>query len=347
MKRILLPLAFLLVFSHFACQAGENEKPIAKILFGSCLDAGRPHPILGTAAGIEHDLFIFLGDNIYADTTNAQVMKAKYRTLARSPFFQGLLESSPVLAVWDDHDYGRNDAGGDFPMKEESQRLFLDFWKVPPDAPRRRHDGIYDSAVFGPAQKSIQVILLDTRFFRTPLKRGRAPTVAYGPYLQLWDVQATILGESQWEWLAGEPRRPARVRIIASSIQVLSPYQGWEAWANFPLEQQRLLDLLEETEAKGVVFFSGDRHFAEITALRRSGYPPLYDVTSSGLNVTFPGKAPNENALRECPAYLEQNFGMFAVEWTERDPLITFRIYDARGGVRIERSVKLSALSLE
>jgi alkaline phosphatase D len=92
----------------------------------------------------------------------------------------------PVLAVWDDHDYGANDAGAEYPMKAESQRMFLDFFGVAGDSPRRRRPGIYDARVFGPPGRRVQVILLDLRYFRSPFagrmsagRRGRwatAPT---------------------------------------------------------------------------------------------------------------------------------------------------------------------------
>ncbi|MDA0348331.1 MAG: hypothetical protein O3C43_17955 [Verrucomicrobia bacterium] len=55
-------------------------------------------------------------------------------------------------------------------MKVETQKLFLDFFNEPVESARRQREGIYDAKVFGPKGKRVQIILLDTRYFRGPLK---------------------------------------------------------------------------------------------------------------------------------------------------------------------------------
>ena len=108
------------------------------------------------------------------------------------------------LAVWDDHDYGINDGGGDFPHKAVAKELFLKFWKVPADDIRRTRDGIYDSRIIGPPGMRVQIILLDLRWFRSPLKasdqRGAPGKERYVPDP---DPAKTMLGPAQWAWLAG------------------------------------------------------------------------------------------------------------------------------------------------
>ena len=91
-----------------------------------------------------------LGDNIYADTLDMDVMRAKYAKLAAMPGFQLLRKTCPILATWDDHDLGANDAGGDYPKKDESQKIFLDFFGDPDDSPRRHRPGVYDAKVSVP-----------------------------------------------------------------------------------------------------------------------------------------------------------------------------------------------------
>ena len=101
-------------------------------------------------------------------------MRAKYARLAAMPGYQAAQVACPILATWDDHDYGVDDGGGEYPKKVESQQVFLDFFGDPEDSPRRKRQGVYDAEVFGPPGKRVQVILLDTRYFRSPLKK-KAP----------------------------------------------------------------------------------------------------------------------------------------------------------------------------
>jgi alkaline phosphatase D len=345
-KKISCAVFFLYFFLFFTVHGDQDKKPIERIGFGSCLDPRASHPILFTVARERPDIFIFLGDNIYADTADENTMRARYRELETSPGFQRLSTASRLLAVWDDHDYGANDAGNDYSMKKQSERIFEDFWKIGEDSPRRQREGVYGVSYFGLPGRIVQVILLDTRYFRTPLKRGdHRPTHARGPYLPQSDPGSHILGEEQWKWLRTELLKPAQVRLIVSSIQVLSEYHGWESWANFPHERASLLGMIDETGAGGVIFISGDRHFAEISKVNPAGLYPLFDITSSGLNRTFPGNTPNENRYREGKYYLEENFGMITIDWEKEDPVITARILDISGRTVIERTIFLSTLS--
>jgi alkaline phosphatase D len=342
----LLPLALAAALG-FTVPAGsqpaDSEAP-RRILFGSCLNASRPHPILETVVSQRPELFLFMGDNIYADTRNPDVLRAKYRQLADSADFRRMSAACPIMATWDDHAFGQNDAGADFPMKEESRRQFLDFWNVPADSPRRSHPGVYDARSFGPPERRLQVILLDLRYFRSPLRWGRLAGRLRGPYLPDDRPRATLLGEEQWRWLEARLREPARLRLIVSSIQVLAEYHGWEAWANFPREQARLLELLKAARAEGVVFLSGDRHFAEISRRQEAGLYPLYDITSSGLNRGFPRDAPNPNRFRMDGYYLKENFGLLEIDWAEPDPRVRFRILDAAAQNRLDLELRLRDL---
>src|SRR5436309_4872111 len=93
------------------CSAGAAE-PLRRIAFGSCASQERPQPIWDAVIAAKPELFLFLGNSIYADTDNTEVLKAKYAQLAAVPGFQKLLQTCPLTyAIWDDHDYGTPDAG--------------------------------------------------------------------------------------------------------------------------------------------------------------------------------------------------------------------------------------------
>ena len=149
----------------------ELDRSLTRIAFGSCAKQSKEQPIWDTVLANHPDLFVFLGDNIYGDTRDMKELRAKYGQLAAKPGFQKLRATTPIVAVWDDHDYGEDDAGGDYPMKEQSREIFLDFWNEPDDSPRRSRNGIYASYLFGPEDRRVQIILPDLRFNRTAIAR--------------------------------------------------------------------------------------------------------------------------------------------------------------------------------
>src|SRR5438874_10964314 len=155
-------LVLLVTFAIVPFARADEPKPLTRIAFGSCADQDRPLPIFDTIAAAKPELLLLIGDNIYADLDKTrkvtpEVIKEKYDTLAKLPGFQKLKATCPILATWDDHDLGKNDAGGEWLLKDESQKLFLDFFEAPPDDPRRSQKGVYSSAVFGPAGKRTQI----------------------------------------------------------------------------------------------------------------------------------------------------------------------------------------------
>ena len=139
----------------------------AQVAFGSCGHQAKPQPILDTVVAQEPDLFIYLGDNIYGDTESMTLLASKYQQLGAKPGFQALRRTSAVVATWDDHDYGSNDAGKEYSKKEESKEIFLDFWAEHSLSERRRRPGIYTHYDFEEKGRRMQVILLDSRTFRT------------------------------------------------------------------------------------------------------------------------------------------------------------------------------------
>ena len=340
-KLAFIPL-FLLTTS-FATLLAADDKPIKVILFGSCIKQDQPMPIFETMLGRRPELLVFLGDNIYADTTHMDVMRAKYEKLKKDQSFAKLIKACPVLATWDDHDYGANDAGAEYSRREESQRVFVDFWNDPPDSPRRKRPGVYDAKTFGPEGKRLQVILLDTRYFRGPLAKGDRRVG--GQYVPTDDESVTMLGKAQWKWLEEQLRQPAEVRLIASSIQFIAQDAGQETWSNLPRERQRLIDLIEKTKANGVIIISGDRHWSELSALTKDVPYPLYDLTSSSFNQIHPRGTPTENKFRAVKnTYHRENFGVINIDWDQLSPSIELQIVDLENTETIEKKISVREL---
>ncbi|HWN06728.1 MAG TPA: alkaline phosphatase D family protein [Steroidobacteraceae bacterium] len=332
---------------------------LSRIGFGSCAEAGKPQPVWDPIHAREPDLFVFLGDNIYADTRDIAVMKAKYAELAAQPGFARLRASTPVAAMWDDHDFGENDAGGEYPMKDASRRIFLDFWNEPADSPRRDRDGVYAAYVFGPPGERVQLILPDLRYNRTtmtPLELGGTAYDAWaekrvaaglplpGPYARNPDPRATMLGERQWQWLERQFEVPAEVRLFGSSIQVLADFTGWEAWANFARDQDRLFDVIRRKRANGVLFLSGDIHYAELSKREVNLPYPMWDLTSSGLTEEW--RVPTPNANRASEVVADANFGYVDIDWKGPATTLALGIVDATGRTRMSWSLPLASLQV-
>lgn len=318
----------------------DPSKPLYRIAFGSCLDEDKPQPIWTAIEAYEPQLFVFMGDNVYADAEEVRFFLEAYGKLAASEGYRSLRSKTPVLAIWDDHDYGRNDAGSEYPLKQASKTIMLDFFGVPADSERRKHDGAHDAIVVGPPGQQVQIILLDTRWFRTqlyPLSPSR--------YRDYDGDDATMLGEAQWAWLEAQLRVPAQLRLLVSSVQVVADAHDRERWGVFPKERERLLSLIGETGAAGVIVLSGDRHRGELSRLPESavGYP-LLDVTSSSLNRPDPGH--EENPLRVSELIVTPNFGTMDIVW-EGQAHATVKLHDETGKVVAREVVPLDMLQSE
>lgn len=303
--------------------------PVSRIAVTSCSREDEPMPLYDDVRAARPDLVLMVGDNVYGSWTpedpQLSDLRSAYFQLARRPEFQALAQQVPVVPVWDDHDYGTNDGGGDFAHKALAQAMFNTFWNIPADSPQRTRPGIYRSHVLGPPGQRVQLIVLDTRFFRDPLvpspRRGEPGMERYVPHPP--EATADILGPAQWAWLERELQVPAELRILVSSIQVVADGHGWERWGNFPAARDRLYRLIAQTGAKGVVFASGDRHVGSINRIADGVAYPLVDLTGSGINVSGwrPGQ-PTEHVeggpLRIGPAYRPPNFGQFQIDWPGR-----------------------------
>ena len=316
---------------HFLCigflafAQVQAQTAVHRIAFGSCGHQIGEQFIWNNVVDADPDLWIWLGDNIYGDTEDMAVLRKKYQQLGDNQNYQYLKDNVPIIATWDDHDYGVNDGGKEYPMRKESQQVFLEFFEEPANSSRWQQEGIYTSYDYGAADSSLKVILLDCRYHRD--KRG---------------TDGDVLGEEQWRWLEQEFRNAtAKVVLIGTGYQFVSDQHPFETWAHFPSERERMLKLISETGVKGVVFLSGDRHFAEISKLQRDDLPyPIYDFTSSGL--THANNIMVEKNPDRVARYLRRNFGVIDFDW--KNQTITLQARKLSGKVAFQQTVKFSDL---
>jgi alkaline phosphatase D len=294
------------------------EPAVERIALAGCHRQDWPAPAMFRYVDAKPDLMIWLGDNIYADTKDdvAHIEKC-YGLLSAHPAFAKLKKDVPMAATWDDHDFGSDNVGKDYALKEQSKQLFRKFWGIESYVPEDR-DGIYHAQYFGDGDERLQVILLDVRFNRE--NEGD---------------DSDTLGENQWAWLAEELRQPARLRLIASGYQVLlDRATKFETWSKFPKAQQRLFKTIRDAQAEGVVFLAGDQHYGE--ASRRPGalgYDAI-ELMFCGINQEEPHVF---NSYRVTPvAHAKNAYALVDVQWqaSETDaPHFVFRCFDANRDV--------------
>ncbi len=319
------PLLLLLVIliSGFS---GYSQEPIERIAFGSCgLQFGEQF-IWNSVVDRDPQLWIWLGDNIYGDTEDMDVLRKKYQQLGDNHNYGLLKEKCPIIATWDDHDFGVNDGGKDYPAKKESQRVFLEFFQEPANSPRWDQEGIYTSYAYGSGDKQVKVVLLDVRYHRDEP-----------------DTDGDVLGEEQWKWLEKQfTESEAKLVIVGSSFQFVSDQHPFETWGHFPSARERMLQLIKSTGVKGVIFISGDRHFAEISKMERDDLPyPVYDFMSSGLTHNVAVVEKNPHRMKGKRAF-NRNFGMIQMHWEEQS--FTLQSRTISGKLKFDHTIPFSEL---
>ncbi len=289
----------------------SSSDVLHKVALGSCNRQDLPQPMWRKIQDEKPELFVWLGDIIYADTHDMTQLTRLYQFQLQQPEYASFLSSVPaVIGTYDDHDYGTNNSGTEYPERKMSQSIFLDFIGEPKDSPRRQQEGIYQSYTFGPEGKRVKFLVLDTRYHREKPGKG-----------------ADILGAAQWTWLQKElAQNDAELAFLVSSIQVLPSEHDFETWERFPTSRQRLLDLIAASPIPNIAILSGDRHIAEISKLALPSGREVYELTSSGLTHSY-GDAytekRNKNSLRIGPVMTRLNYGWLMFDWEAKDPSFT------------------------
>ena len=204
---------------------------------------------------------------------------------------------------------------------------------VPVDHPRRTQEGVYFAYNYNGSLGKINIIVLDTRYFRTALtpdteteKRNKP-----NPY-----GEGTLLGETQWKWLTNELNNTdADFNLVVSSIQFLSNEHGFECWGNFPHEVDRFKQLLVDSQAKGVIILSGDRHISEFSKIDIPGLSyPLIDFTSSGLTHAYSDFSGEPNPYRLGNVIAKESFGLVKINMITKE--VHLQIVENNGIVPLE-----------
>ncbi len=309
-------------------RAGASRPGLLRVAVASCCDQNKPQPLWDAVLAEAPDHMVFAGDNVYASAQpfSIDTLRAAYAKQAQVASFSRLRQQVPHTAIWDDHDYGLNDGGADFPHRQASKDAFLDFWAVPAGDERRTRPGLHHARFIESGGRRVQLIVLDTRWWRSSLK----PTDQRGApgkerYLPDADPAKTMLGDEQWRWLEARLRERADAHLVVSSIQLLAEGHGFERWGNLPLERERFFRTVRASGARGVVIVSGDRHIGGLyrQPAADAGYP-LWEMTSSG--VTHPWvNADEPGPNRVGPLVREPHYGLLSFDLAAGELTLSMR----------------------
>ena len=307
---------------------------ITRFAFGSCVNENREMKFWDVIAAQKPQAFLLIGDNVYGDTratsgADIPTLTASYKKLNARIEFDRFRRSVPMMTTWDDHDFGANDAGGSFAFKEYAEKVYENYWGSSAEVKSR--PGVYESRIVGPEGKRVQFIILDARFFRSDLAsmNYRDPGPSLGWYIPNTDPKATILGGAQWSWLAGELAKPAELRFIISSTQVVTDAHNFEGWTNFPKERERLYAMLADKGVNNAIFLTGDRHAGGFYKASAPGMSkPVWDFTSSSLNFAFgkgDGGDKEPDPTRTGGLWGIPNFGQIDIDWAAKKVTMSLR----------------------
>jgi len=290
------------------------NQEIVTLGFGSCLHQDRSMAILNTIEKKELDLFMFIGDNVYGDQEDGELDKLIRTYKQQYNNLEDFLKNVSTEFIWDDHDFGLNDGGSNYRYKDTAKELFLETWQIPENDPRRQRDGLYFDKMVKKNGLKIHLIFLDNRTFKSEWKlTDEFNKEGKERYVEDFNPEKTLLGKKQWSWLKDRLKVDSNIKIILSSLQILSLGHGWESWDKFPLERSRFFNLIDESNVSNFFILSGDRHRGGFYQFKTADNKNIYEFTSSSLNLPIPFNTEEEGPLRIGSTYRKANFGVVRI----------------------------------
>ena len=314
------------------------RKPVPDFSFltGSCAYFNQPvYDRTGKPYGGDSSIFesmakekaafmLWLGDNWYTrevDYYSEWGLWYRAHHDRAQPILQNFLKAMPHISTWDDHDYGPNDIGKSYILKEASRKIFINYFCNPSYG--ENGQGIYTMTSWGDAD----IFITDDRWFRSEDKWP--DSIAGKP-----NVEKRMFGKEQMEWLKNSLLySTATFKIIAVGSQVLNPLSPFEKLGHFPVEYEELMNFLKDNKIDGVLFLTGDRHHSEIIKAERPGTYTLYDITVSPFTsgtTMFEGAEKN-NPYRVFGIEGKQNYAKLSFSGIRGDRKLSVEFFGIKG----------------
>lgn len=322
----------------------RKPAPDFSFLTGSCAyfnepafdRPGKPYggdsSIFETMAKEKAAFMLWLGDNWYTREVDFYSDWGLWYRPHRDrslPVLQPFLKAMPHLAVWDDHDYGPNDIGKNYILKETSRDVFKSYWLN--KSYGMNGEGIYSMYTHA----DVDIFMLDNRWWRSDDKMQDSVNGQPNP-------EKEMFGKQQITWLKNSLLySTATFKLIVTAGQALNPLSTTDRWTRFPAEYNDFMAFLTRYNISGVVFLSGDRHHSAITRINRSGTYPLYDITTSPLTAGTHGYSAGEkdSPYRIFGLVGRQNYSRITVSGPAGQRRLTVRFLGVKGELLGEWSV--------
>jgi alkaline phosphatase D len=269
---------------------------------------------------------LWLGDNWYTREVDLLSEWGLWYRASRDraqPVLQHLLKTMPQYAIWDDHDFGPDNSGSSYGLKDVSRQIFMKYW-CNPFYGEDQH-GIYSQISYG----DVDLFLTDDRYFRSADELEDSINGKPNP-------DKHFFGDRQLKWLEDAlVQSLATFKIIAIGSQTLNPLATDEGFYLYSAEYQTLIGFLNRSKINGVLFLTGDRHHSEIIKTERPGNYDLFDITVSpftsgvarvrGAEINSPFRVPG--SLVE-----QRNYAKIGVEGKKNERIlkVEFRAEDGK-----------------
>lgn len=341
----LTPRPYRLAFQTQPHWQWRTDPPAFTVAFGSCayvnetaMDRpGKPYgsdyEIFAAIAAQQPDLMLWLGDNTYyrePDWYAEAGMRHRYAHTRSLPELQALLGAAHNYAIWDDHDYGPNDADRSYRLKQTALKIFKDYW-ANPSYGVEGVPGVFMRFEWG----DIEFFMLDDRYHRSPNDMPDTPDkVMFGAAQMQWLMEALVNSRAPF-------------KIVVGGNQMLNPVNAAEAFPNYRDEYQKFLQGLQTHKISGVLFLSGDVHHVELNKIVLPDFYPLYDFTSSSLTAGL--YRPNQTNPALVPGTLVDDthaFGLLRFAGPRTERRVTLECYDKEGKKRWQHEIAAKELQV-
>jgi len=235
-----------------------------RICFASCATTGSNHRIFSTLKDLQPLVFIHMGDFHYEniEQNDPSLFRQAFDRVLTSPRQGSFYRSTPIAYVWDDHDFGADDADGTSPSKAAALHTYQQYV---PHYPTSRVEGKVQTIQQAFTIGRVRFLMLDVRSERSPEQEPDGPN-------------KTMLGKEQLEWLRGELQEAARhypLVILVNNVPWITKNtpgssDGWEPYHH---ERTIIADMIKEAKlVNRILMLSGDAHMAAIDDGTNSNY---------------------------------------------------------------------------